>query len=116
VRRQLQPFGEEILSWIYESIVSECTREGIRPMFGRLPMVPDSAANDDESHELKLAQAAGFTVLDLDDVYHGHDRSSLWIAEWDAHPNALGHRLIADRLFELIHQSRESIFSPPKHP
>jgi hypothetical protein len=34
-------------------------------------------------------------------VFEGTDRQSLWLAEWDAHPNAKGHRVIADRLHAL---------------
>jgi hypothetical protein len=115
VPRQLRPFGDEILSWVYRSIVTECKAERIRLVFGRLPMVPASGTVDNESREIELAKAAGFTVLDLDGVYEGHDQSSLWIAEWDAHPNAMGHRLIANRLFDEIQHSSESIFSIQKH-
>jgi len=31
-------------------------------------------------------------------VYEGKDEIDLWVAEWDQHPNAKGHRIIADRL------------------
>ena len=30
------------------------------------------------------------------------DRSTLWIAPWDAHTNAAGHRMLADRLYALL--------------
>jgi hypothetical protein len=114
-QRRLRPFGEEILSWVYQRITTTCSEEHIRPIFARLPMVPDSAATDNDSRELELAAAAGFIVVDLDNVYEGHNRSALWIAEWDAHPNSLGHQLIANRLFELIRRSREPILSTLKH-
>ena len=48
-------------------------------------------------------------MLDLSDVYAGSDRNSLWVAEWDAHPNAAGHRLIADRMYALIQQNRDRL-------
>ena len=37
-------------------------------------------------------------VIDLSDVYAGHDESGVRLAEWDDHPNARGHELVAERL------------------
>jgi hypothetical protein len=114
--RQLQPFGEEILTWVYRQIVAHCNQRGIQAVFILLPMVPESADSEIEKSEVGLARDAGFIVFDLDDVYEGHNRQSLWIAEWDAHPNALGHQLIADRLYRLIRQATNELGLDPQHP
>ena len=55
------------------------------------------------------ADAAGFLVFNLLDLWQNRDKPALRIAEWDEHPNAAGHRLIADRLFELMRQHRSEL-------
>jgi D-alanyl-lipoteichoic acid acyltransferase DltB (MBOAT superfamily) len=109
VNRRLEPYGDEILSWVHRTLVSDCRQRMIHPVWVLLPMVPESASATNSSRDLRIAQDAGFTVLDLTDVYDGHNRQELWIAEWDAHPNDLGHKLVGDRLYDLVHQRKESI-------
>ncbi|MEX2317854.1 MAG: hypothetical protein WD669_11925 [Pirellulales bacterium] len=111
IQRRLQPFGEEILSWVYQTMIADCNQKDIPALFALLPMVPESAQTHDTTPDLELAKAAGFQILDLGNVYHGHNRQSLWIAEWDAHPNARGHELIGDRLYELLQGKWQPLFS-----
>jgi hypothetical protein len=114
IQRKLRPLGEELLAGLYREMVARCDAEGVRPVFVLLPMVPE-AETAAVGRESDLARAAGFTVFDLDDVYAGQDRRSLWIAEWDAHPNALGHSVVADRLFRLVtEQGDELLTQPPR--
>jgi hypothetical protein len=44
--------------------------------------------------------AAGLPIINLFDVFQAEHRVSLRVAPWDDHPNAEGHRLIADRLYQ----------------
>jgi len=56
-----------------------------------------------EIEKLKgLAQEAGFTVIDLADVYDGQDLDALRVSAWDVHPNKEGNRLIAERLSQVL--------------
>ncbi len=59
----------------------------------------------------RLAGDAGFIVLDLSNVYEGHDERDLTVAEWDRHPNAHGQRLIAEQLYLELHRHPE-LFAP----
>ena len=99
---RLAPLRAEILGWIYRAFAAECRAHGAEPIFVFLPQVqPGSQADTPET--LRLAAEAGFLVVDLADVYAGHAVDALRLAEWDDHPNALGHRLVADRLYrELV--------------
>ena len=48
-----------------------------------------------------LARNAGLEVLDLSPAFDAvADRSSLILAKWDDHTTALGHRLLADKLYD----------------
>ena len=50
---------------------------------------------------LGLARAAGLEVIDLSPAFDSvADRSALILAKWDDHTTALGHRLLADKLYE----------------
>ena len=111
VYRRLKPFGEEILAWNYRRLVQTCKEHKVRPVFVLLPMVVEADDDHRVPREVDLAAEAGFVVFNLQGVYDGHDRHSLCIAEWDAHPNAPGHRLIADRLFDLIQRSPATLLS-----
>jgi hypothetical protein len=101
VEQRLAPYATEILSWLYAQFVQQCRQRRWCPALIFMPMVPEMTY-ESRSIELRLAVEGGFVPLDLMSVYDGADRNALWIAEWDAHPNAAAHKLMADRLYELI--------------
>jgi hypothetical protein len=102
--RRLAPFADDVLLWAYQRIVTLARDAGAVPVWLSGPRLePFGTTGDEEGpRALELAEEAGFEVLRLDGVYEGHDQSEIVIAEWDRHPNALGHRLIAHRLYELV--------------
>ena len=106
-RRRMRPYKEELLRWVYASFVNECRRQNITPVFVYMQTVtePDEPWRDhDRRRIIELAREAQFPVLDLTGVYNGYTSPQLWIAVNDGHPNALGNRLVADRLYELLSQ------------
>lgn len=110
-RRRLGVYGTEVVAWGYRRIVEECRSRGVRPLWVFIPMPatamrgPASAVDSSDPRVatlLRLATEAGFEVLDLSGVYRGQNLPDLWVAEWDRHPNARAHALIADRLHGLL--------------
>ena len=83
----------------------------MRAVYVHLPLTPESRNETDETPYIELAQRAGFATLDLTGVYDGHPAANVWLAEWDAHPNELGHRLVADRLFDLVRRDTRGILA-----
>jgi hypothetical protein len=65
---------------------------------------------EDTPEQVQIAQAAGFVMIDLQDVYRGQKVESIRLADWDHHPNARGHRVIAERLHAGLLANREAIF------
>lgn len=63
------------------------------PRTGTLPIVRRAAAS------------AGVPVLECADVWRGHDEATLVVSDADRHPNAAGHRLIADCLYDRLRHS-----------
>lgn len=51
---------------------------------------------------LEAIQGSGMPLLNLFDVFADEDHAKLRVAPWDDHPNAKGHRLIAERLYEKL--------------
>jgi hypothetical protein len=108
--KRLEPFRVDILSWIYRRIGDECRARGIVPLFVFLPQVYEGVWEEETAETLRIAQGAGLVVVDLTEVYKGHNINSIRVAEWDNHPNTRGHQLIADRLFEALQDRQDLLF------
>ena len=114
--QRLTPFGEQMLAWLYGRIVDDSSHHGMTAGYIYLPMVVETPELASDRAQIDLARASGFAVFDLSDVYVGSDRQSLWVAEWDAHPNPAGHRLIANRLYALLEQNRARLLHGSSDP
>ncbi len=113
-RRLLTPRGREVLSYVYGHIATEARTRGMATLWIFLPQVREGTWQEETPEAVEIAQGAGFTIINLEDVYRGHDIDDVRLAPWDDHPNAFGHRLIADRLFAGLEARRDSIFRPAR--
>jgi hypothetical protein len=107
--RLMTPYGPELVSWTYQQVVARAKEKGVVPIWVFVPTL-ESPLNIQEKDALEqTAQAAGFITVDLSDLYEGQDISSLIVAEWDKHPNAKGHSLIAENLYQALQQKQDLI-------
>ena len=113
--RQLAPYRAELLASTYGLIAGQIKARGAVPVFVFLPQVRGGTWQEETPETLKTAAAAGFIVIDLSDVFDGQDLASIRLADWDDHPNAKGHRLIAERLFAAVTSRPEIIPGAPGH-
>jgi len=88
---------------------------GARPALVLLEIPKDGRTRKPEFDRLvNIGRAAGLPVLDLQGSFAKvQDRQSLWVAPWDNHSNAEGHRLLADRLYTLLVQQELVPTKPP---
>ncbi|HET9440582.1 MAG TPA: hypothetical protein VFO52_10445 [Longimicrobiales bacterium] len=125
--RRLNAVRDKLVGWSYRHMAAQARAQGILPVWVFIPMPvpgtgpcpPGSAqlfcfgnlsragaaadASDPRVNTLfNLARDAGFVILDLSNVYGDADLLSLWIAKTDGHPNAEGHRMIADGFFKQL--------------
>ena len=100
IERRLQPILAELNEWIYRGIAARIRELGARPIFVLMPMIGESPDAQDVEHIRLSMETYGFEVIELIGVYDGNSVESLKVAEWDAHPNALGHYLVAERLLD----------------
>jgi len=112
IQRKLQPYDDEIVRWGYNRIVENCKKRGAVPVWIYLP-IPGEEPNKRAQTELKrirsYAQAAGFITISLEGVYSNYDSAKIKQAPWDDHPNALGHRLVAELLYQRLMENKSKI-------
>ena len=109
--RRLTPFRSEITSWLYHSLVKICREQGVLPVWVFLPQVNEGPWEEETAPAVQLAEDAGFIVINLEDVYRQHDIDAIRLAEWDEHPNAQGHQLVAAALHQELRERHEIFFS-----
>jgi hypothetical protein len=102
--RKLVPFAEDALTALLRSFREGTLARGARPVLVLLETPKDGRTRKPEFDRLvSIGRATGLPVLDLQGSFAKvRDRQSLWVASWDDHSNAEGHRLLADRLYTLL--------------
>jgi hypothetical protein len=103
IARRIGPLAEELMTWTFRRLAETCRAHNIRPTYILLPQLGLSV---DPEPQLKMAREAGFSVLNVSDVYNGYDPKSLWASEWDSHPNARGHQMLAQRIFDMLREQQ----------
>jgi len=102
IEKRLLPYADELISDTYKAMVSICRANGIEPVLVFLPITYERLNEADIANDLALAEAAGFRVISLRDIYDEYKPEDLYIAKWDDHPNPFAHKLIADRLYAVL--------------
>lgn len=95
----------ETLDFIYSRFASAVREQGATPVYFYLPAL--DGTTPESAEQRRLADEAGFLVLDFDHVYGGRRPEELQLTRGDyLHPNAAGHGMIADALYqELVNTS-----------
>src|SRR4029077_20380589 len=103
IERRLQPYYTELCQWSFQRFAEQCAQHGVRPIVIYRPAPADFTGTESAARNklLGLARAAGVEVVDLSSAFDSvADRSSLILAKWDDHTTALGHQLLADKLYD----------------
>jgi hypothetical protein len=96
---RLIPHAREVVLGLYRGLADDCRRRGVLPVWVYLPMPGVTEVSLEPSAFIGVAEEAGFVVLDLSGWADGRAPAEVKLPGGDHHANALGHRLIADRLF-----------------
>ena len=104
--QKMKPHSEALVRWIYAQVVERCRARGVVPMAAYIPHMSDLTGQDEliasKARQMELAREAGMVVLDLTNAYEGVDARTLWIAPWDSHPDAEGHRMLGEELYDQL--------------
>jgi D-alanyl-lipoteichoic acid acyltransferase DltB (MBOAT superfamily) len=109
LNRSLAPHAQAILEWALVTIADAARRMGAVPVYAQVPLPYESAETFGKLEMPVLARDAGFTVIDARDVFEGLALENLVVDSADHHPNAAGHRVIADRLYSELTASPEVV-------
>ena len=104
--RRMGPISEDLVRWSYQHIIEVCRQRGVAVLGIVLPE-PILKAGHDIDQSVRLATAAGLPLLDLRGVYGtAEPLTSFKLArESDPHWNERGHKLVSDRIFELLREN-----------
>jgi hypothetical protein len=103
VLQRLKPHDDTLVAWVYDRITQLSAAQGIRAVWIYVPpLFPTAEEPAEHDRARALAQAAGFEILDLTGVFDGRDPASLSLEEWDRHPTAEAHAMIAELIYEAM--------------
>lgn len=100
--KRLSPYWPQLWEWAYGRIAERCRQEGIRAYVVYIPGIENEGRDKRVDQMLAQARKAGFSVINLEGVYGNAESDRIRVAPWDAHPNALGHKMIADGLYSAM--------------
>ncbi len=99
LERLLAPHTGTLLRWALRTTAEAARAMGAQPVWALIPMPMEPHDFEGKAGMLAMADQAGFTVIDMQDVFAGHVPDDLVITNADFHPNAGGHRILASRLY-----------------
>jgi hypothetical protein len=103
IEQRLPTYVHDLYEWAFCRFAQQCGQRGVRPLVIYRPAPIDFEGSELAMHNdmVRLAQAAGLEVIDLSSAFDSiTDRNTLVVAKWEQHTNTLGHRLLADKLYE----------------
>ena len=103
IRRRLVPYQDRIMKFIYERVADLAREHDITPVWVYLPLINDRHLSPADEGRA-AAEAAGIKTVELHGVYGDYSIEELWVERADFHPNALGHRMIAARMVEVLRE------------
>lgn len=102
--------GKELVEWGYQQFAEIAKKNGVEPVWVYVPAVHERGNQFDDQELEAIARKAGFTCISLRNAYQGYAAEELYLAEWDNHPNKLGHSLLSQALTpalrDLIQQAK----------
>ncbi|OJW81024.1 MAG: hypothetical protein BGO69_02885 [Bacteroidetes bacterium 46-16] len=106
---RLDPYMPALTAWCYSQMDSICRANNIKPVWIFLPTTSDELEGSELVKFRHMADTAGFSTYVLNGVFDGYKHDQIVVSDEDTHPNALGHRLIANKLFNLLTDSTNHI-------
>ena len=112
MKRNLEPYEQEIVELGYERLLSVCRDRGIVPVWLFVPRTmghlrgPEGGIENEEEYRrwVRVAEEMGFELRwSLAGVFDRfEDPGDIQLAEWDTHPNDAGHRLLGDAFYDAL--------------
>jgi hypothetical protein len=111
---RLKPYRDSLVDWALRGIAQSAKARGILPVWIYLSVPEPKPGPSELQHYIDQARADGFVTVDWSDVYDGYEFGAVRVSPWDHHPNAMGHHLIAQRMFRDM--TSDGALGVPVHP
>jgi D-alanyl-lipoteichoic acid acyltransferase DltB (MBOAT superfamily) len=105
-RSRIQSVSLEVAEWATRRMTADIRAGGAVPVL--LAISPADPLPRDPEALLRIADS-GVLAFDLLHLYDGQELTAIRVAPWDNHPNAIGHRMIADGLYHQLRQNAASL-------
>jgi alginate O-acetyltransferase complex protein AlgI len=108
IRRRLKKHAKELYRGFLDGIALDCKKNNSK--YGLIFLV-DTGTKPPKDRELikGIADSLGYSLFDLTGVFDGYLQEDIAVSSFDAHPNKLGHQLIAKKLIDLFIQNQDEI-------
>jgi hypothetical protein len=111
--RELPPFTDELVRGAYAKIAELAREKGALPVWIYMPRVPERQPDKKQIEKLRsAAKDAGFITFDLTGLYGDRDVEDLVMSQWDLHPNAEGHEIMARSVMDAMRSDERLGFGP----
>jgi D-alanyl-lipoteichoic acid acyltransferase DltB (MBOAT superfamily) len=102
--QRLEPHAPQLVAAYYRRLRDQARSHGATPIVVVIPIPEDQAdVRARVDAQVALARRSGLQVIDIRSAYDGlARRSDIWTRRFDHHPNAQGHRLLADALYRQL--------------
>jgi D-alanyl-lipoteichoic acid acyltransferase DltB (MBOAT superfamily) len=103
IRERLRPYANDLLGWAFRKLKADADKQGTKLLVLFLPETTDkgnNAAKEQVDRLYAVAVASGLQTVKFDGLYDNYKTSDISVTTWDPHPSVLGHRLVADRLYQ----------------
>ncbi len=113
--KRLEPYAMEMLGNVYAELVRTARAGGAVPIWLLIPTPKEEVTEAVLDETAKRAARAGFvTITETAAAYAQLPLEDIRVAEWDYHPNARGHALLADAMYEALAARATEVFRAPQ--
>ncbi len=109
-RSRIQSVSLDVGRWATQRMANEIRASGAVPVL--LAISPADPLPRDPDALLRVGAESDVLAFDLIHLYDGQDLSAIRVAPWDNHPNAIGHRQIADGIYAQLRQHAAELHIP----
>ncbi len=105
--RTFKPRINEFIGWGLSHIKAKAEAMGAIPVWMFVPSLDGKKTPEQDEKLYQQAKDMGFLVLDLKTFNGTVPEQDIILGSWDRHPNALGHQLLAKKMYKELIMNKE---------
>jgi hypothetical protein len=110
-RTRIQAASLDVGRWATRRMAAEIRATGAVPIL--LAIAPADPLPRDPDALLRVGAESKMLEFDLLHLYDGQELSAIRVAPWDNHPNAAGHRMVANGIYTQLREHASTLHLSP---